>query len=79
MSRSLDGETTPDEARRFYAMQVRSMDRFHRRLLTMQSLIARTPEQVLAAIGRICSRPSLTWRVMDKYWGDSGWFVGQPS
>lgn len=79
IARSLAGETTPDEARRFYAMQVQSMDRFHRRLLAFQSLIARTPEPILAWAGQICARPALTRRIMDKYWGDSGWFVGQPS
>jgi hypothetical protein len=53
------------------------MDRFHRRLLAFQSLIARTPEAILALAGQICARPALTRRIMDKYWNDSGWFVGQ--
>lgn len=79
IDRSLAGDLTPEEAQRLYAMQVKSMDRFHSRLLAMQSLIARTPEGVLALLGQFCARPALTRRIIDKYWGDSGWFVGQPS
>lgn len=79
IARSLAGELTTEEAQQMYALQVQSMDRFHRRLLAFQSLIAHTPEPILAWAGQIFARPALTRRIMDKYWGDSGWFVSQPS
>lgn len=77
IARALAGDLTAEEARNLYVMQVKSMDRFHRRLLAFQNLIARTPEAILALAGQICARPALTRRIMDKYWNDSGWFVGQ--
>lgn len=73
---ALDGELSPDEARALYREQVCSMDRFHERLLKMQAVVARSPEPLLAAAGRIFTRPALTHRLMGKYLIASGYFLG---
>ena len=75
IANALQGRLTPEEARALYHDQVHSMDRFHARLLKLQTLAARTPEFLLAWAGHICSSRPLTWRVMDKYLTDSGWFL----
>jgi flavin-dependent dehydrogenase len=72
----LDGELSPDEARTLYWEQVRGMDRFHERLLKMQGVVARVPEPLLAAAGRIFARPALARRLMGKYLVASGYFLG---
>ncbi|MGB3683059.1 MAG: NAD(P)/FAD-dependent oxidoreductase [Rubrobacteraceae bacterium] len=73
---ALDGELSSDEARDLYREQVRGMDRFHERLMKMQAVVARTPEPLLAAAGRILARPALTHRLMGKYLVSSGYFLG---
>ncbi len=73
---ALDGEFSPDEARALYREQVGGMDRFHERLMKMQAVVARVPEPLLAATGRIFTRPALTHRLMGKYLVSSGYFVG---
>ncbi len=49
------------------------MDRFHNRLLKMQTVVAGAPEPLLAGAGWIVSRTALNHRLMDKYLADSGW------
>ena len=53
---ALSGVLSEREARPRYREQVRSMDRFHRRLLQLQTLVAATPERLLAGAGWLCSR-----------------------
>ncbi len=77
IANALAGRFTPEEARALYRAQVYSMDRFHARLLTLQTLAARTPEFLLAWVGYICSARPLTRRIMHKYLADSGWFLAQ--
>lgn len=73
---ALDGELSADEARDLYHQQVRDMDRFHERLMKMQSVVARAPEPLLAAAGLVVSRTGLKYRLMRKYLTASGYFVG---
>ncbi len=73
---ALDGELSAAEARALYREQVLSMDKFHERLMKMQGVVARTPEPLLAAAGRIFARPALSHRLMGKYLASSGYFVG---
>lgn len=79
IDQALTGDLTPEEARHLYTMQVKSMGRFHNRLLKMQTLVARTPESILALAGQFCVRSALSRRLIDKYWTDTGWFIAQPS
>jgi flavin-dependent dehydrogenase len=73
---ALDGELSAAEARALYHQQVSGMDRFHRRLMKMQAVVARSPEPLLATAGRVFARPALTHRLMGKYLTASGYFVG---
>jgi len=74
---ALRGNMAVDEARHLYSEQVRSTDRFHHRLLELQTLVAHTPEPLLALAARIvASSPTLTRGIMDRYLVHSGWFVG---
>ncbi|MCO6449810.1 MAG: NAD(P)/FAD-dependent oxidoreductase [Caldilineales bacterium] len=75
IARALAGDLNASQARHLYALQVRSMDRFHRRLLTLQTIVAHTPEPLLAAAARVCARPSTIDWIMTKYWVHSGWFA----
>ncbi|NOZ71980.1 MAG: NAD(P)/FAD-dependent oxidoreductase [Chloroflexi bacterium] len=79
IARALDGAISPLRARELYGLQVRSMDRFHRRLLLLQTLVARTPEPILAGAAQLCAYPATTHWIMDKYWTRSGWFTAQTS
>ena len=73
---ALRGAISDTEAGTRYCDQVRSMDRFHRRLLAVQRLVTYTPEILLAAAGRVCARPALAHRIMRAYLTGSGWFLG---
>ena len=73
---ALSGTLSTDEARILYREQVRSLDRFHSRLLKLQTVVAHTPELPLALAGQIVSRSGLTRNVMDSYLAKSGWFMG---
>ena len=73
---ALWGAISADEARALYREQARGADSFDGRLLKLQALVAAMPDPLLAAIGRICSRPALTHHIMRKYLIESGWFLG---
>lgn len=74
----LAGALTRQEAETLYQLQVRGTERFQARLLTLQALVAHTPEWLLALTGQICARPALTHRIMDRYLAESGWFAAAP-
>lgn len=76
---ALEGKLTADEAAELYRQQVQSMDRFHMRLLLLQSMFVLAPEWLLAWTARICARPVLTHRIMNRYLVASGWFVSEPA
>ncbi|GIV80272.1 NAD(P)/FAD-dependent oxidoreductase [Litorilinea aerophila] len=71
----LAGSLTRQEAEALYRLQVRGNERFQARLLTLQTLVAHTPEWLLALAGQICARPALTHRIMGRYLTESGWFT----
>lgn len=73
----LAGKYARPEAQALYATQVHSLDAFHMRLGRLQTLVAHTPEWLLALAGQICTRPALTQRIMEMYLYNSGWFVGE--
>lgn len=79
INRVLTGDLTPEEAKNLYTLQVLGMSRLHSRLLKMQTLVAHTPESLLALASQLCARPALAQWLMDRYWSDSGWFAAQPS
>jgi flavin-dependent dehydrogenase len=73
---TLSGDLSAKEAQNLYREQAHSMDRFHSRLLQLQTVVARTPEPLLALAGwTIGNRPALTRRLMDHYLIRSGWFL----
>ena len=73
---ALKGDLSAREARNLYREQAHSMDRFHSRLLQLQTVVAHTPEPLLALAGWIVgNRPALTRRLMDHYLIRSGWFL----
>jgi flavin-dependent dehydrogenase len=74
----LAGAFTRPEAEVLYRLQVRGNERFQARLLTLQALVARTPEWLLALAGQICASRALTHRIMDRYLAESGWFAAAP-
>ncbi len=76
---ALAGRLSRVEALRLYALQVQSMDQFHRRLLTLQNLVAHTPEPLLALAAQLCARPAFAQWIMDRYWLNSGWFLARPA
>ena len=80
---SLRGAITPDEARARYLQHTRGTDRFHRRLGTMQSIVDRAPERLLALGARACSPPRIAQSILRAYLTHSGWpsaweFPGEP-
>ncbi len=74
---ALAGRHSREEALRLYTLQVQSLDRFHRRLLTLQHLVARVPEPLLGLAAQLCARPALTRWILDRYWVQTGWFLPQ--
>ena len=74
---ALEGRLSPAEASRLYTIQVQSMDRFHKRLLALQRLVAYVPESFLGLVAQLCARPSLSRWIMDRYWTSTGWFLPQ--
>lgn len=73
---ALRGAISDTQAGARYHEQVRSMERFHRLLLTLQTLVIYTPELLLAAVGRACMHPALAHRILRAYLTGSGWFLG---
>lgn len=72
---TLAGRYSREEALRLYTLQVRSMDRFHRRLLTLQKLVAQVPEPLLGLAAQLCTPPPLARWILDRYWVKTGWFL----
>lgn len=70
---ALRGSISADEARARYRQHVHRTDRFQRRLLTMQTVVDRTPERLLALAARACSPQPLAHRILRTYFTHSGW------
>ena len=70
---SLRGTISADEARAGYREHIRRTDRFHRWLRTMQSVVDRAPERMLARGARACSPPRVALPILRAYLTHSGW------
>ena len=73
LASALRGELSADEARARYRALVHQTDLFHRRLLTVQAVVERMPEPILALAARACSPDSIARRILTAYLQHSGW------
>lgn len=76
LAAALEGTISADEARDRYREQVTRTNRFHHRLLVMQSVVNRMPERLVALAGRACSPPRFARRILRTYLAHSGWPPG---
>lgn len=70
---ALEGTISADDARDRYCEYVSRTNRFHRRLLTMQTVVNRIPERLVALTGLACSPPPVARRILRTYLLHSGW------